>query len=181
MPNKVVNHIQYHYRGFLKKLFHFREDMESHFMSCIKEADQFKHGGRIMSTMQKKDHHQLWQGLANDKFDQFWAVNRRLMDVTATVTVGGKSGSPTKEASSVEEGNNANYKTFKNIPVRMYRDEELLSLKLIKPTKTGETGMERLTTLQDLIEDYFTADENHEDSLTGMVIDDNHIGAKIRN
>ena len=34
-------------------------------MSCIKEADQFKHGGRVMSTMQKKDHHQLWQGLSN--------------------------------------------------------------------------------------------------------------------
>lgn len=46
---------------------YFREDIETHFMSCIKEADQFKHGGRIMSTLQKKDHHQLWQGLANGK------------------------------------------------------------------------------------------------------------------
>ena len=46
---------------------HSRESVESQFMSCVKEADQFKHGGRIMSTMQKKDHNQLWLGLANGK------------------------------------------------------------------------------------------------------------------
>ena len=34
-------------------------------MSCIKEADQIKHGGRVISSMQKKDHNQLWQGLQN--------------------------------------------------------------------------------------------------------------------
>ena len=37
-------------------------------MSCIKEADQIKHGGRVVSSMQKKDHNQLWQGLQNGKF-----------------------------------------------------------------------------------------------------------------
>ena len=42
-----------------------KEAVETYFMSCVKEADQFKHGGRIVSTMQKKDHNQLWQGLAN--------------------------------------------------------------------------------------------------------------------
>ena len=42
-----------------------RDTVESQFMSCVKEADQFKHGGRIMSTMQKKEHNQLWLGLAN--------------------------------------------------------------------------------------------------------------------
>ena len=42
-----------------------RDDVESQFMSCVKEADQFKHGGKIMSTMQKKEHNQLWLGLAN--------------------------------------------------------------------------------------------------------------------
>ena len=36
-------------------------------MSCIKEADQIKHGGRVISAMQKKDHNQLWQGLQNGK------------------------------------------------------------------------------------------------------------------
>lgn len=37
-------------------------------MSCIKEADQIKHGGRVISAMQKKDHNQLWQGLQNGNF-----------------------------------------------------------------------------------------------------------------
>lgn len=49
-------------------------------MSALKEADFLKHRGQIISTMQKKDHSQLWLGLLNDKFDQFWAVNRRLME-----------------------------------------------------------------------------------------------------
>ena len=39
-------------------------------MSCIKEADQIKHGGRVVSSMQKKDHNQLWQGLQNGEFER---------------------------------------------------------------------------------------------------------------
>ena len=49
------------------KTFFSRETVEAHFMSCIKEADQIKHGGRVISAMQKKDHNQLWQGLQNGK------------------------------------------------------------------------------------------------------------------
>ena len=67
-------------------------------MSSVKESDQLKHGGKVVSAMQKKDHSQLWQGLQNDKFDQFWAVNRRLMEPTAPDGNGG----------------------FKHVPVRMY-------------------------------------------------------------
>lgn len=66
-------------------------------MSCLKEADALKHKGQIISQMQKKDHKQLFLGLMNDKFDQFWAVNRRLME-------------------SVEQ------EGFKNIPLRCYND-----------------------------------------------------------
>ena len=68
-------------------------------MSSVKESDQLKHGGKVVSSMQKKDHSQLWQGLQNDKFDQFWAVNRRLM-----------------EPSQGTDGNGG----FKHVPVRMY-------------------------------------------------------------
>ena len=67
-------------------------------MSSVKESDQLKHGGKVVSSMQKKDHSQLWQGLQNDKFDQFWAVNRRLMEP------------------SPDNGNGG----FKHVPVRMY-------------------------------------------------------------
>lgn len=43
----------------------FRDVVEAHFMSTIKEADVLKHRGQVMSTMQKKDHNQLWLGLQN--------------------------------------------------------------------------------------------------------------------
>lgn len=73
-----------------------REAVESVFMSSLKEADQLKHSGKVVSLMQKKDHNQMWLGLVSDKFDQFWAINRRLMEPT-----GGEE-------------------SFKHIPVRLY-------------------------------------------------------------
>jgi autophagy-related protein 5 len=51
-----------------------REAVESVFMAALKESDQLKHGGKVMKQMQKKDHSQLWLGLASDKPDQFWSV-----------------------------------------------------------------------------------------------------------
>jgi len=75
---------------------HAREQVESVFMSSLKEADQLKHNGKVVSMMQKKDHNQLWLGLTSDKFDQFWAINRKFMEPMAG-----------------EE-------TFKNIPIRFY-------------------------------------------------------------
>lgn len=59
---------------------HTRDQVETVFMSALKEADQLKHSGKVMSLMQKKDHNQLWLGLTSDKFDQFWAINRKLME-----------------------------------------------------------------------------------------------------
>ena len=53
-----------------------REAVESVFMASLKESDQLKHNGKVMKSMQKKDHNQLWLGLTADKFDQFWAINR---------------------------------------------------------------------------------------------------------
>lgn len=67
-------------------------------MSCLKEADVLKHRSQVVSTMQKKEHNQLWMGLVNDKFDQFWAINRKLME-------------------STPESNG-----FKYIPMRIYRE-----------------------------------------------------------
>lgn len=139
-----------------------RDDVESQFMSCVKEADQFKHGGKIMSTMQKKEHNQLWLGLANDKFDQFWAVNRRLMDVSSSQREN-RSASPStslsEAKSSIDEASVTHFKTFKHIPVRMYKADSLLALRLVKPTKTCDNGQERLSTLQDMLEDYFPDQE----------------------
>lgn len=86
-----------------------RELLESHYLSCLKEADVLKHRGLVISAMQKKDHNQLWQGLINDKFDQFWAVNRRLME-------------PYSDQES-----------FKNIPVRFYFDDVSAVVRCLQP------------------------------------------------
>ncbi|XP_046740267.1 autophagy protein 5 [Diprion similis] len=85
-----------------------KEVVESYFLACIKESDVLKHRGQVVSSMQKKDHNQLWLGLLNDKFDQFWAVNRRLME------------------SNNDDG-------FKYIPFRCYLSEEKYIQKLVKP------------------------------------------------
>ncbi|KAK9736625.1 Autophagy protein Apg5 [Popillia japonica] len=75
--------ITVHFEKFpAQQIFRFnnKEAMESFFMACLKEADVLKHRGVVINGMQKKDHNQLWLGLQNDKFDQFWAVNRKLME-----------------------------------------------------------------------------------------------------
>ncbi|VEL28025.1 unnamed protein product [Protopolystoma xenopodis] len=50
-------------------------------MSMIKEADALKHRSLVANHMQARDHRQLWAGLLSHRFDQFWAVNRRFMEV----------------------------------------------------------------------------------------------------
>ncbi|XP_075227951.1 autophagy protein 5 [Lycorma delicatula] len=87
-----------------------REVVESHFMSCIKEAGVLKHRSQIVSSMQKKDHNQLWLGLQNNKFDQFWAVNRKLMEV-------GQGGED----------------TFKYIPFRCHHGDKPMIQRLVRP------------------------------------------------
>lgn len=46
-------------------LLFFREAVETHFLSSVKEADAFKRGGQIMKNLQKQDHNILWNGLCN--------------------------------------------------------------------------------------------------------------------
>ena len=57
-----------------------KELVESFFLSTIKEADALKHRGKVINDMLKKDHKQLWYGIQSNKFDEFWSVNRRLME-----------------------------------------------------------------------------------------------------
>lgn len=154
--------------------FNSRELMESHFMSCIKEADQIKHGGRVASSMQKKDHIQLWQGLQNDKFDQFWAVNRRLMDNKSSTASGAAAAISASSAAGTGSGESSETvipSVFKHIPVRLYLCDSDASSppmhqRLVKPmvkTETsGEkhqieetelTGQIRQATLKDLVAD----------------------------
>lgn len=57
-----------------------KASIETNFISSIKEADALKHKGAVIKNMVKKDHNQLWSGLMNDKFEQFWSINKRLME-----------------------------------------------------------------------------------------------------
>jgi len=85
-----------------------RDVVEAHFMSTVKEADALKRKSQVINGMQKKDHKQLWMGLLNDKFDQFWMVNRKLMECTPE-------------------------DPFKNIPIRLYQPDKPFVQKLVKP------------------------------------------------
>lgn len=38
---------------------------------------------QVINGMQKKEHKQLWSGIVNDKFDTFWPVNHKLMELAA--------------------------------------------------------------------------------------------------
>ena len=80
--------------------------------------------------MQKKDHNQLWLGLFNDKFEQFWAVNRKLMEPTS------------------DEG-------FKYIPFRCYTNEDKYVQRLVKPL--SEEGQRK--TLKHLLNEVFPEKE----------------------
>lgn len=79
-------------------------------MATIKEADYLKHKSQVINGMQKKEHNQLWLGLQNDKFDQFWAVNKKLMELI-------------------------NNEPFKHIPIRFYKLDSTMVQRLIKPTQ----------------------------------------------
>ncbi|XP_065537206.1 autophagy protein 5 isoform X3 [Lathamus discolor] len=75
--------ITVHFKNFPEKDLlhcHSKDVIEAHFMASIKEADALKHKSQVINEMQKKDHKQLWMGLQNDKFEQFWAINRKLME-----------------------------------------------------------------------------------------------------
>lgn len=85
--------------------------IETSFMSSIKEADELKHKGSVIQNMVKKDHNQLWSSLVNDKFEQFWSINEKLMERTRN-------------------------ELFKFIPFRLYFPDYTYIQKNIKPCTT---------------------------------------------
>ncbi|XP_050294009.1 autophagy protein 5 [Anthonomus grandis grandis] len=120
--------------------FNNKETVESYFMACLKEADVLKHRGQIATNMQKKDHNQLWLGLQNDKFDQFWAVNRKLMEFSGETD------------------------HFKHIPFRCYIDDGYRQ-KLVKPV----TDDGRKKTLRDLLTELFPDKSDVTVKIHGMI------------
>lgn len=126
-PENLPWNLTVHFKDFPEdKLMHCpKEDaVESFFMSSLKEADFIKHRGSVMNNMQARDHRQLWNGLKNDRFDQFWEVNRRLM---------------------------TNSEPFRNIPYRIYQaDQPTYIQEPIKPRNDDDT----VIVLADLIKQH---------------------------
>lgn len=114
-----------------------KEVVESYFMSAVKEADSLKHKSQIINSMQKKEHKQLWLGLNNDKFEQFWAINKRLME---------RSGD----------------ELFKSIPFRIHQRDASFMQKLARPVnESGETQTLR-NLMMETLPKMFASDKNFE-------------------
>lgn len=89
-----------------------KASIETNFMNSIKEADTLKHKGSVIKNMVKKDHKLLWSSLVNDKFDEFWSINKRLMDRTDN-------------------------ELFRFIPFRLYFPDYTYVQKVIRPCTIG--------------------------------------------
>ena len=101
-----------HFKKFPEKEIikcHGREAVEATFMSSVKEADSLKHRSAVMNAMKRNEHKQLWMGLYNDRFDQFWSINKRLME-------------------------RVNSEPFRNVPIRIYQNDGAVLQKLFKST-----------------------------------------------
>lgn len=118
-----------------------KDAVESHYMSVVKEADTLKHRAQVINSMQKRDHKQLWTGLLHEKFDQFWTVNKKLME------------------SSGED-------MFKNIPFRLYLPERPIIQLLFRPVNTEGYNQ----TLRDLLMEVVPNMWNEDKTFSRLVV-----------
>ncbi|ORE06362.1 APG5-domain-containing protein [Rhizopus microsporus var. microsporus] len=59
------------------------DTIQSMFMSMIKEADFLRNGNtKKVMNLSKRDHTQLWQSIASDNYNDFWSVNKQLVEYT---------------------------------------------------------------------------------------------------
>jgi autophagy-related protein 5 len=73
-------HVTLHLKNFPNELIRANKDaMRNCFLQSIKEADYLKHKGKVMEAMHPDEHARLFESLGNDRFDDFWSVNRKLM------------------------------------------------------------------------------------------------------
>ncbi|GIY47438.1 autophagy protein 5 [Caerostris extrusa] len=119
---KLPWNVTVHFKDFPEsELIHCpnKSAVQSHFMSTVKEASALKHRTQLVQSMLPKEHKELWQGFEKYKFDQFWAINKRLME-------------------------NPGEQYFKYIPFRIYQPSVSLIQGLIKPVhESGEQALLR--------------------------------------
>lgn len=108
-----------------------RDAVESVYMYTVKEADALKHRGGVINNMQRRDHKQLWSGLYNDRFEQFWAVNRKLMEHPGAGPAVGGGGSG---AGVARDGpSDVTALGFRHIPYRLHFLDRAYKQSLCRP------------------------------------------------
>jgi len=100
-------------------------------LSSLKEADQVVAGGRRLNRMQERELSQLWQGLKAAKFEQWWAVARRLRELP-------------EQAAQPESGHGQRH----SLPLKLHTGVWAHSQRLVSPRRQEEGGA--LTTLAHL-------------------------------
>ncbi|KAI3413659.1 autophagy protein 5, variant 2 [Globodera pallida] len=76
-----------HLKNFPDELIRCRtkETLKFYFLQSLKEACQLKHRHNIASSMTKDEHARLFDGLYNERFNDFWEVNERLMSFKSPI------------------------------------------------------------------------------------------------
>uniref|UniRef100_A0A914HD85 Autophagy protein 5 n=1 Tax=Globodera rostochiensis TaxID=31243 RepID=A0A914HD85_GLORO len=77
-----------HLKNFPDELIRCRtkETLKFYFLQSLKEACQLKHRHNIASSMTKDEHARLFDGLYNERFNDFWEVNERLMSFKSPIS-----------------------------------------------------------------------------------------------
>lgn len=102
-------------------------------MSTLKEAASLKNRGKVIHDMQDRAHKQLWKGFQTENFEQFWSINKKLMDIGGDVETS---------------------ESFKFIPFRIYLLNQSFIQKLFNPI--NESGEKRA--LKDLLQSVLNSD-----------------------
>ncbi len=67
-----------------KLILHPQESIQDVFLNSVKEADCLRHGStKRVLNLSKSELDSLWNGLQNTSHDQFWNINKKLVDATS--------------------------------------------------------------------------------------------------
>ncbi|XP_065916844.1 autophagy protein 5-like [Dysidea avara] len=123
--------ITVHYKNFPSDQLMYcqkKEIVEAHFKSRIKEADCLKHRKEIIQVLKPQEFEQLWTAYLTENYDNFWAINNKLM-----------------------ANARGDLDPFKHIPFVIYEVDEFPVQRLMSAVQT-EGGPE--VTLRELIQQY---------------------------
>nr|NP_001071885.1 autophagy protein 5 [Ciona intestinalis]CAJ31265.1 autophagy protein 5 [Ciona intestinalis] len=121
LPWPITVHFQNFPQGELIRC-NSEKEIQAHYMSVIKEADQLKHKGQVINGMRETQHDQLWHGVKMDNFDEFWSINKQFM-----------SGFETTDY-------------FRFIPLRVYFQNRIIQ-KLFKPSNNENLTLNEALTI----------------------------------